>query len=297
MSNYKILVIGVTGMLGHTLFTSLSEEGRLDVSGTARSISGLEKWFEPRLLLNIKGGVDAASFESVLCVLDEIRPEVVINCIGIIKQLPEAKDPLISISINSLFPHKLAGACREIGARLIHMSTDCVFSGTKGMYTEDDKPDADDLYGRTKLLGEVDYPHCVTLRTSIIGHELMGNHGLIAWFLGQEGKVLGFTNAVFSGFPTIEMARIISNYVVPDSGLSGLYHVSSAPISKYDLLLEVAGRYGKQIEIEGYDGLRCDRSLNSGRFKKTTGYSPPAWHELIETMYTHFMSTPYYQKQ
>lgn len=284
MKTDKILILGATGMLGHTLFTRLSELENADAYATARSLSGLEKWFTPELLAKIHGGVEAENFDSILRVLADARPDVVINCIGIIKQLPIAKDPLISISINSLFPHRLALACKAVGARMIHVSTDCVFRGDKGNYTEDDPSDADDLYGRSKFLGEVDYPHCVTLRTSIIGHELKGGHGLIDWFLSQEGKVRGFTRAIYTGFPTVEIVNIIAQHVIPNKELTGLYQVSSTPISKYDLLRLVAERYGKQIEIEPDDEFHCDRSLDSSSFRKMTGYMPPSWPEMIKEM-------------
>jgi len=287
-ANKKILILGATGMLGHTLFTILSERDNYEVQATARSLSGLSSCFTSKLLGKVHGSVDADNFDSILRVLTDIRPDVVINCIGIIKQLPEAKDPITSISINSLFPHKLADACRDTGTRMVHISTDCVFSGAKGMYTEDDQPDADDLYGRTKLLGEVNYPHCVTLRTSIIGHELKGGYSLIDWFLAREGKVRGFTKAIFSGFPTVEIAKIIAQYVIPNKELSGLYQISSAPISKYDLLKLVAERYGKRIEIEPYEEFQCDRSLDSSRFRRITGYTPPSWTEMIEEMWRYY---------
>lgn len=285
MNTHKILILGATGMLGHTLLTRLSERDNYDVHATARSLDGLSAGFTPQLLTKIHNAVDADNFESIQRVLNEFKPDVVLNCIGIIKQLPIAKDPIVSISINALFPHRLAEACKTIGARMIHFSTDCVFSGNKGNYTESDPSDADDLYGRTKYLGEVSYPHCVTLRTSIIGHELKGCHSLIDWFLAQEGKIRGFTKAIYSGFPTVEMANIIAQYVIPNKELFGLYQASSSPISKYDLLRLVAERYGKRIEIEAYDGFHCDRSLDSSRFRKITRYTPPSWSEMIEEMW------------
>ncbi len=288
MRTSNILVIGASGMLGHTLFSRLSERNNLDVFSTARDQSALSRWFAPELLKKIRSNVDADDFESVQRALDEIKPDVVINCIGIIKQLPIAKDPIISITINALFPHRLAQACQAVGARMIHISTDCVFSGDKGYYTELDIPDANDLYGRTKLLGEVEYSHCVTLRTSIIGHELKGKRGLIEWFLSQEGKVRGFTKAIYSGFPTVEMEKIIAEYVLPRRDLHGLYHVSSDPISKYDLLKIVAEKYGKKIEVEPVTDVAIDRSLDSKRFRDATGYKPPAWPDLINAMYGDF---------
>lgn len=288
MNETRILIVGATGMLGHALLQRLSAQPGFEVYGTVRSREGLSSWFAPRLIDRITAGVDADNFDSILRVLGEVRPDVVVNCVGIIKQLPIANDPVVSIGINALFPHRLALACRAAGARLIHVSTDCVFRGDRGNYTENDQSDAEDLYGRSKFLGEVTDSHCVTLRTSIIGHELKGGYGLVDWFLAQEGTVRGFTNAIYTGFPTVEMARIIAEFVIPDPGLHGLYQVSSAPISKFDLLRLVAERYGKRIEIEEYDEFRCDRSLDSSRFRSATGYQPPEWPELVEAMWQEY---------
>jgi len=236
-------------------------------------------------------------FDTVLRALDAVRPDLVVNCIGIVKQRPEAADPVASITVNSLFPHRLARACAEGGARLIHISTDCVFSGEAGSYRENDRPDAADLYGRTKLLGEVDAPGCVTLRTSLIGHELSGTHGLVEWFLSQRGTVRGFARAVFSGFPTVEMARIVADRIIPDRRLSGLYHLSSAPVTKYDLLRQVAKEYGKRIRIERDEEFVCDRSLDSSRFRGATGYEPPGWPALVAGMRAHFLDSPLYRSR
>jgi dTDP-4-dehydrorhamnose reductase len=281
----KVLILGATGMLGHTLLARLSESDDLDVHATARNLTGLSQYFAPKLLAKLRGNVDADNFDSILRTMAEVKPDLVINCIGIIKQLPIAQDPLICIAINALFPHRLAQACKVGGARMIHISTDCVFSGDRGGYAESDQADSTDLYGRSKFLGEVVYPHCVTLRTSIIGHELNSTYGLVDWFLSQKEAVRGFARAIFSGFPTIELARIILDYVLPNNELAGLYHVSSDPITKYDLLRLVADRYGKEILIEQDNDFRCDRSLDSSRFRLTAGYVPPPWHELIEKMH------------
>jgi dTDP-4-dehydrorhamnose reductase len=181
---------------------------------------------------------------------------------------------------------------------MIHISTDCVFDGKKGLYTENDMPAPEDLYGRTKLIGEVDYPGCVTLRTSIIGHELKGRHGLIEWFLREKGKVRGYTNAIYTGFPTIEFTRIIHNYVMPQKTLSGLYHVSSEPISKFKLLQLVAEKYGKSIDIEPYNDFVVDRSLESARFRAMAGYSPPSWPDMIDAMFKDYAANrDQYSKQ
>ena len=201
--------------------------------------------------------------------------------------MAEANDPLQAVPINTLLPHKLARLCQLSGARLVHMSTDCVFSGNKGGYCESDAPDANDLYGRSKYLGEVDYPHAITLRTSIIGQELHSTHGLIDWFLSQQGKCNGYTRAIFSGVPTFILAQIIRDIVIPNLKLHGIYHVAARPISKYDLLKLVAQVYDKSIEIIADDRLVIDRSLNADKFREETGYVTPEWEEMIKLMYSY----------
>lgn len=289
MKSTKVLILGATGMLGHTLFSELTDKNDLDVYGTARNIRAVEWAFPQKKLEKIRQGVDAENFDTIIRAVTSTKPDIVINCIGLIKHVPMAQDPLSAINVNAQLPHRISLVCKTAGARMVHFSTDCAFDGKKGGYTEQDASDAKDLYGRTKYLGEVEYPHCITLRTSIIGHELKGKRGLVEWFLSQEGKVRGFTRAIYSGFPTVEMARIIGDYVMPNRDLTGLYHVSSNPISKYDLLQLVAERYGKQIEIEPFDDFCCDRSLDSSRFKDVTGYNPPPWPDLVEKMYKHSM--------
>ncbi|MHC4192303.1 MAG: dTDP-4-dehydrorhamnose reductase family protein [Planctomycetota bacterium] len=293
----KILILGGTGMLGHTLFAYLTAQQKWDVYATSRTEEGLAPWFPSHSALKQRGAVDANNFDTVVRALASIQPDIVINCIGLIKQLPLAYDPLTAITVNSQLPHRISLICRTAGARMIHISTDCVFDGRQGDYKEDDPSDANDLYGRTKFLGEVKYPHCVTVRTSIIGHELKGLHGLIEWFLRQEGSVRGFTNAIFSGFPTIELARIIGEYIINNDDLQGLYHVSAEPISKYELLRIVAERYGKKIVIEPYNDFHVNRSLDSSAFRKQTQYSPPPWPELIDKMYDNFVHALHYKNR
>lgn len=287
----RILILGGTGMLGHVLFRSLSKNKDFEVHATTRDYKGFAHYFDKKLKEKIRPQiVEADNFDSVIRSLASIQPNIVINCIGLIKQLPLAGDPLSAITINAQLPHRLSLICRTSHARLIHISTDCVFNGRKGMYIESDISDAEDLYGRTKYLGEVSYkPHCITLRTSIIGHELKGKLGLVEWFLSQKEKVKGFTKAIYSGFPTIELSKIISDYIIPNTDLSGVYHVSSGPISKYDLLKLVADRYNKKIQIEPFDEFVQDRSLNSALFQKQTGYVPPSWRELVDLMYNDYI--------
>jgi dTDP-4-dehydrorhamnose reductase len=286
----KILIFGVTGMLGHALFRLFSKDAQIDVYATARTGNKLNHWFPPELLKKIIVGVDVDNFDTVVRALEQVQPSTVINCIGLIKQQPAANDPLSAITINAQLPHRIARACGSVGAKLVHMSTDCVFSGEQGMYREGDESDATDIYGRTKYLGEVSYPHCVTLRTSVIGHELKERYSLIEWFLAQDERIRGFRKVIYSGFPTVELARIILDYILPNPQLRGIYHVSSEPISKYELLKVVARQYNKNIEIEPDDTLIIDRSLDSSAFREATGYQTLSWNELIEIMHGDFIA-------
>ena len=279
----KVLVLGVSGMLGNAVFRYFSGTTDYEVFGSARS-NAIRHAFAPALGDRIIVGTDVDNLDSLTLLFAKVKPHVVINCIGLIKQLAEADDPLSAIPINAMLPHRLARLCDVAGARLVHMSTDCVFAGTKGMYTEADMSDAKDLYGRSKYLGEVDYPHAITLRTSIIGHELSGAHSLVGWFLAQQGSVRGFKRAIFSGLPTVELARVIRDHVIPHPDLHGLYHVSAEPINKFDLLTLVARAYGKAIDITPDDKLVIDRSLDSSRFRQATGYQPEPWPELVRRM-------------
>lgn len=280
----KILVLGASGMLGNAMLRVLSEKGEWQVYGTVRS-EGSKKYFSPEIAQKLIVGVDVESHDSLMRVFNKVRPTIVINCVGLIKQLADAEDPLQAIPINALLPHRLARMAELAGARLVHMSTDCVFSGAKGGYRESDPSDAKDLYGRSKYLGEVDYPNSITLRTSIIGHELQSAHGLVGWFLSQQGQCSGFTRAIFSGLPTVALAQVVRDVVIPRPDLSGVYHVAAQPISKYDLLKLVADVYGKAIEIMPSEKIVIDRSLNADRFFEATGYQAPGWPELIKLMF------------
>ncbi len=279
-----VLVLGASGMLGNATLRLFAESEGFRAWGTVRSTRAL-RLLPPALHDSLLVGIDVENFDSLAHAVALAKPNVVINCIGIVKQLADADDPLTAIPINSLLPHRLARLCEIASARLIHISTDCVFSGSKGGYRESDFPDADDLYGRSKYLGEVDYPHAVTLRTSIIGHELEGARSLVGWFLAQEAAVKGYTRAVFSGVPTVVLARIIRDHVLPHPELHGLFHVSAAPINKFDLLGLVAKAYGKCITISPDPALVIDRSLDSERFRRATGFEPEPWPALVQRMH------------
>lgn len=284
----RVLILGATGMLGSCLFRAFSADDRYVTFGTIRAAADAHL-FRPSLRHALITDVQVEGEAGLVRAISQARPDIVINCIGIVKQLPSAKDHLASLAINSSLPHRLANYCGLAGARLVHFSTDCVFSGKLGGYREDDLADAEDVYGRTKLLGEISYDHTVTLRTSIIGHELTSARSLIDWFLSQKSRANGFARAVFSGLPTIEIARVLKSHVLNDLSLSGLYHLSVDPINKYDLLGLVAKIYGADIELVRDDSLVIDRSLNSERFRLATGYTPPTWHELVAEMHQDYL--------
>jgi dTDP-4-dehydrorhamnose reductase len=285
MNRTKVLVLGASGMLGNIVFRTCLAAPGLKTTATIRS-SAARGFFSEAEQENLVADMDVLNVDSLTSLLNTIRPDVVVNCVGLIKQLSSAKDPLVALPINALFPHKLARLCALAGMRLIHISTDCVFSGSKGEYTEDDVSDAEDLYGKSKYLGELhDYDNAVTLRTSIIGRELSSTNSLVDWFLAQEGEVKGFDKAIFSGLPTCELATLIRDVVIPNPALKGLYHVSAKPISKYELLRLIATEYKKDISILREDQFAIDRSLVSTRFSRASGYVAPNWPDLIKRMH------------
>ncbi|MFB2531548.1 dTDP-4-dehydrorhamnose reductase family protein [Paracoccus sp. p3-h83] len=283
-SSTRVLILGATGMLGHAAFRLLSAADGVTAFGTVRSAAG-KSHFAPEIASRLIDGVDADNLDSVLRAFAEARPQVVINCIGVIKHLAAAHDPLTVLPLNALFPHRLAQICTAVGAKLVHISTDCVFDGTKGCYAEADTPDARDLYGVSKALGEVTTGGHLTLRTSIIGPELHGKTSLLEWFLAQTGTVPGYGKAIFSGLPTIVLAQVIRDHVLTNPDLAGLYHVSAAPIDKLSLLRLVAETYGTGATLQASDAVVIDRSLNSDRFRAATGFNPPAWPALIAQMH------------
>lgn len=284
----KVMILGVTGMLGSMLLDVLSNDFKFITLGTIRSKNKINL-LPKRLRKNIICGVNAEDLSELNNLLYEHKPEIVINCIGLIKQLSQSNDPLLAFPINTLLPHRLSQICSNIDARLIHISTDCVFKGDKGMYSEKDIPDATDIYGISKRFGELDIRNAITLRTSIIGHELNSSYGLIEWFLSQTESVNGYTNVIFSGLTTLELAHIIIDKIIPNRELSGLFNISSEAISKYDLLCLVAKIYKKNILINKDSTVKINRSLNSEKFKNITNYIFKSWPEMVSMMFKYEM--------
>ncbi len=278
----RILILGGDGMLGHQLLSFL--QPRHEVRCTLRQDFCAYEQFGLFSAERVYAGIDVRSLYRIVEVLADFKPDAIINCIGIVKQRPTAKESIPSLEINALLPHRLAVLCKGIGARLVHLSTDCVFNGKKGNYLESDPSDAKDLYGKTKYLGEVHDENCLTLRTSIIGRELSRHKSLLDWFLAQEGTVKGFKNAIYNGFTTLEMGRIIEKMLMEHPDAHGVYQVSSEPISKYELLLLFREKLGHAIEILVDETFCCDRSLDSTLFREKFNYAPPNWSDMIEEL-------------
>jgi dTDP-4-dehydrorhamnose reductase len=280
----KILVLGGTGMLGHKMFQRLSERFdhvRTAIHGPIAKWQGVELFESSRVLDNFDAS-DASAWKQVLR-LEE--PNVVVNCVGVIKQRAEAGSALSSLTLNSLFPHQVAAEMAQWGGRLIHFSTDCVFSGKRGDYAESDASDAEDLYGKTKFLGEVATQNALTLRTSMIGRELQHFKSLLEWFLRQKSaRVEGYTRAMYSGLTTNKLAEVVGDIIEKHPNLSGLYQVTGQTISKYELLLLLQKAFRSEVEVVPDETFFCDRSMNGDRFGEATGFEAPSWPELIDEL-------------
>ncbi len=279
----KLLIIGVGGMLGNALFRYFDERTNTRTYGLLRNkkktLNFFNKFNSEKIIE--KDFLDLNNLDQIL---SDLSPNIIFNCIGIVKQNPLSNDPLSSIRVNSIFPHLLNKLSLKLKFRLIHFSTDCVFSGLKGNYLETDFADANDIYGRSKFLGEITNNGNITIRTSFIGKELGTNRALLNWFLSQKGKIKGYKNAIYSGLTTLEVARVLDKYVIPNPDLKGLYHLSAENIDKYRLLTLLNKVYKKDLFIEEDLNIRIDRSLNSNKFRKETGFKPLKWEKAIQEM-------------
>jgi dTDP-4-dehydrorhamnose reductase len=280
----RVLILGATGMMGHMACRVLSASH--EVHGVCRRLGEIGERY-PQFFDSCSMHEDFDALDDGACttLLEQVRPDAVLNLIGVVKQKPEASEAEISIRINSLLPHVLARCCDAVGAKLIQISTDCVFSGRGRMYRESDAADPEDMYGRSKLLGEVtDTPH-LTIRTSIIGRQLSGQTGLLEWFrLQRSGQVRGFTKAIFSGLTTMALAELLNDLLTGHFGLSGLYHVATVPISKYDLLHRINDRLKLGVTIDREEEFECDRSLDAGCFIEATGLDIPTYDAMIDKL-------------
>ena len=281
----KLLILGSNGLLGNTLTKYFFEKNNYETYGFLRDPTKL-KFFKRKHISRLIIIQDVLDINDLRRKIKELMPDVIINCIGQTNKITGENLNNIEkyINLNSLFPFRLKEICDEIKSRLVHFSSDCVFSGEKGFYSEKDNPDPTDIYGKSKLLGELDNENIITIRKSVIGHELDSKKGLLEWFLNQEGSVEGYNEAIFSGLTVLELARIIDMYILPNRHINGIIHLSAEPISKYDLLEIIAKQYNKLIKIEPNKEVKIDRSLNSEYFKKLTGYKSESWPLLINAM-------------
>lgn len=279
----RCLILGGDGMLGHQLLKSWF--GRHDVRVTVRGPLAAYARYGLFHSDNTFANVDVQETDRVLEVMGKFRPDAVINCVGIIKQRSAAKESIPSLEVNSLLPHRLRLICAAAGARLVHLSTDCVFNGRRGMYRQTDPADAEDLYGLSKYLGEVCEAPAITIRSSIIGLELSRKQSLIEWFLAQRGPLRGFTRATYSGVTTAEMARVIEHVLMKQPDLHGVWQVASDPISKHELLCQLSALLGRRdVTLTPDHEFHCDRSLDGTDFARRTGYRVPGWNRMLEEL-------------
>jgi len=279
----RLVILGGTGMLGHTLWERLS----LRFPHTYTTIrKGIRDYGDDRLYGSdrVIDHIDVVDFRMLEGALRGVRPDVILNCIGITKRREEPQNPIPSIILNAMLPHKLAKMAADVNAKLIHFSTDCVFDGRTGRYSDDAPTNATDLYGRTKALGEVTGNSVLTLRSSFIGKELREGTELLEWFLSQKNAVRGFKNAIYTGLTTLELCRVIEKLLLDYPDASGLYNVSSEPINKFDLLRLIGEKMHRRVEIIPDESFHCDRSLDSARFRRDFGYTPPTWTKMVEEL-------------
>lgn len=280
----KIIVLGAAGLLGNTLFKYLIALNKYQVYGFVRRREDSKlfpKSFHNLLIFNS----DINETKILSSKIKKLKPDYIVNCVGVVKQIIQKNNTHEAILYNSLLPHILYSIAKQNNAKLIHISTDCVFDGNIGNYSESDIPNAMDLYGKSKALGEITYKNSVTIRTSYIGHELKSPHGLLEWFLSQENKIKGYTNAYYNGLTTLELSIIIENYFFRKSKLNGLYNISSESISKFSLLSQIGKIYKKDILIMKEKSIQVDRTLNSLKFRKITGYRVKSWAKMLNEMY------------
>lgn len=277
----QILVLGASGMLGHQACRVLSGSNEVHAAlRCADDIGIYQQTFFRNCILHDR--FDALNNEQFTALISHLRPDVVLNCIGVVKQVTHTHDPVMLIRINALLPHLVARTCTEVGSKLIQVSTDCVFSGKSGHYTEGDLPDPVDMYGRTKLLGEVSHSPHLTIRTSVFGRQLNGKYGLLEWFLSHKDRqVQGYRQAYFSGLTTRALCEIIKKILDRAFDITGTYHVAGASISKFELLSLINDRLSLGSVVNPDDSLVCDRSLDSRHFLQATGIAIPSYDSMI----------------
>jgi len=286
LKSMKIIILGCSGLLGNTItkyFLGINDFETYPIIRDSSKIKFFGKNFYKNFI-EIKNVFDLSGFEKKI---KPLRADIIINCLGVTNKFFSKNPNMIQnfIKINSLFPHQLYQLCSELNIRLIHFSSDCIFSGKKGSYSEFDIPDPIDIYGKSKLLGELDYEKCLTIRKSVIGHEILSKNGLLEWFIDQKNDVKGFKKVLFSGLTTLELSRILEKHIIPMNDLNGIINVTGKSITKYDLLKKIAKFYKKSIKVIPDESVEIDRSLDGSNFTRLSGYSPKSWDELIISMH------------
>lgn len=282
----RIIILGSTGLLGNTISKYFFNREKFETFAVLRDHSKI-KLFNEKYHQNFLVIDDILDFVDTERKLKNIKADILINCLGITNKYKSMNANQLEnfININSLIPYRLQRICYEMGTRLIHFSTDCIFSGERGFYSENDIPDPPDIYGRSKLLGELDFENTLTIRKSVIGHELVSKRGLLEWFLDQENFVEGYKNVIFSGITVLELANLIEKYIIPRNDLRGILNISGESISKFDLLKILADVYNKKIKIIPNESIKINRTLNGSQFDKLTGYKVNSWPLLIKSMF------------
>ncbi len=280
----RILILGGTGILGHQLYKHMSSHfpdtfATIRQSRTKYQLSNITD--ESKII----ECVDVTEFHILTGIMNSVKPDVILNCTGFTKRRKDVNEVINSIKLNALFPHLLAEWGRNNSVRVINFSTDCVFDGMTGNYSDVSPTNAVDLYGKTKAIGEIRGENALTLRSSFIGTELENGTELLEWFLGQTGgTVRGFKNAIYSGLTTLELSRVIEKIIIHYPGANGIYNVSSDPISKYELLLLIRDKMHLNVEVLPDENVICDRSLNSSKFRQEFNYVPPRWELMIDEL-------------
>jgi len=272
----RILILGIDGMIGHKIAQSLSQD--YEVIGSTRKDVNHQKIGLNNCLLYKKDFI----IDDQNVFFNKISPDVIINCIGITTRRGISRNMSNTDFINSRFPHKISEWVSIKNRRLIHFSTDCVFSGKKGDYLDDDKPDANDIYGMSKAKGEIDNNSSLTLRCSMIGREIYNHTELFEWLYSMKNKdIEGYANVIYSGVTTFWMGDVIKKILKNNISLSGIYNISSEPISKYHLLLKLSDAFKLNVNVSANLNIKSNKVLNSKKFAEITGIIPPNWDDLI----------------
>ena len=287
----KILILGLSGMLGHKLFSYLQKQNTYELYATTTTNFEIE---HPNFKIVNKKNIFFSKTQNIDFFkkkITDIKPDLVINCIAILKESFFYLNPLKFIEINTVLPLQISELSKIFGFRFIHFSTDILYADTNKLSCENDKITLEGPYAASKFLGEVKNNNSLTIRTSIIGHQLNNKNSLVEWFLSYEGETVnGYSNVIYSGLPTTEISKIIHEKIIPNVNLKGIINISSNPISKFELLKKIKKYYNKKVKINIDNSAISNRSLDSNLFNNKTGYLAPDWDVLVKEMFNDFIT-------